>query len=839
MAREYNVVANFVARTQSMVNGFNETRQGAQETVNKIDKSFSGLKGTFMKVAGFIGAAFAVDKLKDFTVGMVETTANIQALQGQYEQVMGGMKGTTDKYIDEMSKKWNKHPIELRNAMMQYMAILKGKGLSEQEAFETSKKYMDMTVDGNAFANESMADSIGRTMGIIKGEYDSADTIMINFSQTLLNDKAVKEYGKKWENLTVAQQENIKTTEALRQQNSAGVFGQAAREADSYQNNLAMLKNKYSELLAKYGSPALALANKGLSKLSDIVSGINVDTVMQKFGLVKSWILSMLPMVGNLKTVFQNLQPILVTVGGAIAVGFQKFTSILPTILNNVTGILAKFSEWSGFIPVLTGLIAAFVTYQGLIKAITIFETAYQAIQKTSLLLYNAQRAAVIAYGIAGGGLQGILAAMRASMVAMNLTMLANPIVLIIAAIVGLGVALVVAYKKSETFRNIVNGVWASLKDGFSAVINWFTVNLPQWFSNIGKWFVKFKDDTILVFSNIWSSISSGAQSFFSFIMAILQPFITFFVNSWQNLKLLVLSIVTGFFSLLTGDFEGLKLALLGIITSFKNQFENYWILLKNTVLKVALNLWNGLKSGFATGKDFVIKTAVNLYNGVINWFKSIYNGTVNLVGSIKNGIINGFTNAKDFAVNAMSNLYNGVVNWIKNIPSKISEMANSITKTVKEINLYSIGSNIVQGLIDGIGSMINKVKDKVKEVASSVKDKLKDVLGIHSPSRVMMELGNYIGQGLANGIEGAKSLVSDASQSLTEASNFANNFSVSSINPTPQTANSVNSTVLQPEKPKVIDQSRTYNFSNLTIKSDNAQDFFNNLDMYVRMNKA
>lgn len=41
-----------------------------------------------------------------------------------------------------------------------------------------------------------------------------------------------------------------------------------------------------------------------------------------------------------------------------------------------------------------------------------------------------------------------------------------NPVVLIIAAIVGLGVALVIAYKKSETFRDIVNSAWDAVKAG-------------------------------------------------------------------------------------------------------------------------------------------------------------------------------------------------------------------------------------------------------------------------------------------------------------------------------------------------------------------------------------
>lgn len=53
---------------------------------------------------------------------------------------------------------------------------------------------------------------------------------------------------------------------------------------------------------------------------------------------------------------------------------------------------------------------------------------------------------------------------------ALNLTMLANPIFLVIAAIVALVAVFVIAYKKSETFRNLVDGLWGTIKRVFSAI---------------------------------------------------------------------------------------------------------------------------------------------------------------------------------------------------------------------------------------------------------------------------------------------------------------------------------------------------------------------------------
>lgn len=60
---------------------------------------------------------------------------------------------------------------------------------------------------------------------------------------------------------------------------------------------------------------------------------------------------------------------------------------------------------------------------------------------------------------------------------ALNLVMSANPIVLAVAAIVALAAGFYIAYKKSETFRNIIQAVWGAIKTGFGWVKkNWPTL---------------------------------------------------------------------------------------------------------------------------------------------------------------------------------------------------------------------------------------------------------------------------------------------------------------------------------------------------------------------------
>lgn len=66
---------------------------------------------------------------------------------------------------------------------------------------------------------------------------------------------------------------------------------------------------------------------------------------------------------------------------------------------------------------------------------------------------------------------------------------------------------------------------------------------------------------------------------------------------------------------------------------------------------------------------------------------------------------------------------------------------------------LLTVGKNIIDGLGRGIDSGLDWVRSKVEGLGNMIPGWLKRVLGIHSPSRVMAQLGVYIAQGIAVGI--------------------------------------------------------------------------------------
>lgn len=68
--------------------------------------------------------------------------------------------------------------------------------------------------------------------------------------------------------------------------------------------------------------------------------------------------------------------------------------------------------------------------------------------------------------------------------------------------------------------------------------------------------------------------------------------------------------------------------------------------------------------------------------------------------------------------------------------------------------SMMQAGIDMITGLVGGITSMGGAALDAVSGIASGITSKFKGMLGIHSPSRVFAQLGDFTMQGLAGGLD-------------------------------------------------------------------------------------
>ena len=188
-------------------------------------------------------------------------------------------------------------------------------------------------------------------------------------------------------------------------------------------------------------------------------------------------------------------------------------------------------------------------------------------------------------------------------------------------------------------------------------------------------------------------------------------------------------------------------------------------------IVGLAKSTWERLKSGFDSTKNYFDKYIESAGGNIIQGlFNGIINALVNVGGWIYRNIfqpfIDGFKSA--FGIHSPSTvmakmggyIVDGLINAIKVMPQKVLSIFNSLKSQVTSwgsgmvSSMVSIGGNLISGLWNGIGNKVSWITGKIKSFGNTVISQIKKIFGVHSPSTVMEQIGDYLAQGLAIGVE-------------------------------------------------------------------------------------
>lgn len=118
------------------------------------------------------------------------------------------------------------------------------------------------------------------------------------------------------------------------------------------------------------------------------------------------------------------------------------------------------------------------------------------------------------------------------------------------------------------------------------------------------------------------------------------------------------------------------------------------------------------------------------------------------------------------WAKKAGSDAWHGITSFFGGIGQWFSERWGDIKNAFSNAwqAFSNIGRNIWEGLKSGIGNIANNMRNMFSGAVEGVKK----FLGIHSPSRLFMGLGSYVGEGFAIGIDDEQKTVMNALKGLT-----------------------------------------------------------------------
>ncbi|MGW5477715.1 phage tail tape measure protein [Streptomyces sp. NPDC004008] len=103
----------------------------------------------------------------------------------------------------------------------------------------------------------------------------------------------------------------------------------------------------------------------------------------------------------------------------------------------------------------------------------------------------------------------------------------------------------------------------------------------------------------------------------------------------------------------------------------------------------------------------------------------------------------------------ALAGASKGQIAQLNSLQKATTSAADSAGKAVAD-SMYGAGLKSAQGLVKGLQSQQKAIEKQMMSIAKSMQRAIKKALGIHSPSRVFADIGQWIPRGLAAGVEGA-----------------------------------------------------------------------------------
>ena len=234
--------------------------KGFDKGVKNINSSVSQLSGKLGTLKTKIAAAFSVAAIVAFGKKALETAASVNAANSAMSQTFGELEGAASAAITRVADESGILETRLKSTATGIYAFAKTSGMDSASALGMMEEALQVAADSAAYYDRSLEDTSETLKSFLKGNYANDAALGLSATEYTRNAAAMKLYGKSFQNLSEAQKQ-LTLLQMVKDANDlSGATGQAAREADGWENVIGNLKKAWKQLIAVIGQPVLKLA---------------------------------------------------------------------------------------------------------------------------------------------------------------------------------------------------------------------------------------------------------------------------------------------------------------------------------------------------------------------------------------------------------------------------------------------------------------------------------------------------------------------------------------------------------------------------------------------------
>ena len=627
-----------------------EAKKGLDETEKKATSMASSL-GKGVAKAAKIGAA----AIGTMATGISAVTKQAVSAYGEYEQLAGGIetlyKSSSNKMMEYANNAYKTAGMSVNDYMTTAIessaAMINSLGGDTAKAAEmTNMAIIDMSDNVNKMGT-TMEALQNAYRGFSRGNYTMLDNLSLGFAGTKEGMKELLAKAKELSGVEYDIESYADIVQAIHVvQSEMGITGTTAKEgADTITGSMATVRAAWENLITGFANP-----NADLGKLIDdlvanaeVAFGNLLPTISHALEGAAKFIDHIAPMIAEKLPALadQILPPLLSAATTLVTALLKALPKFIPIIIKALPGIISQI--WKAIVDIFKSQSPAI---GGVLDTIgKFFATAFGWIVENGdfvIGLLTDLLKAFLAYEAVGfviGIIQGISAAMEA----LTLVMSANPIGIILVALVALIAVIKNLWENNEEFRNAVISAWEQIKSVAQSVAD----SVVAAFTAVAEWF-----------GNLVQSI----QDFFAPLIEWFEPLLTALADLFGSIFALI------------------KQTVMDEVNQQKEQIMAGWNAIVEFFTPMLETLKELVNAAFTIIKDYIVGAFTDAYNEVIQPLQEMWDFVeigFNKLGEIIGNIIE---KAKEWGADLVKNFVGGMTAN----RDYVVEGANVITGAIK-----------------------------------------------------------------------------------------------------------------------------------------------------------
>ena len=271
--------------------------------------------------------------------------------------------------------------------------------------------------------------------------------------------------------------------------------------------------------------------------------------------------------------------------------------------------------------------------------------------------------------------------------------------------------------------------------------------------------------------TNIANGIRTGFNNARTWAVTAISNLVSGVVSFFSNLVGRIVSFVSNIASSVRSGFDRARTAAVTAISTLVSRVVSFFSNLVGRIVSFVSNIASSVRSGFNNARSAAVSAISNLVSSVVSFFGNLFSSISSRVSSIRSTIQSGFNAAKQIAISAFQALVSGVVGKIGQLLGHVRALPGKIKSGLGNLGslLRGAGKDLMQGMINGIKSMAGNLVGAAKGVVGDAVAGAKNLLGIASPSKVFMKIGQQTGEGMVIGLERQTHAVTSAMRSMVQ----------------------------------------------------------------------